>query len=79
MKKYPRKVTKAIVYGLDGTVLLVDSADEVYRLVSEFRKVCEKRNLKVIVQMSIIMRCSTTNGNGPLRRTLNALELKKGR
>ena len=47
----------------DDTALVADSKDKLYRLVSEFGRVCERRKLRVNVGKSKIMRCSRY-GNG---------------
>ena len=53
----------------DDTALVADSEENVCRLVSEFRRVCERRKLRVNESMnegkSKVMRCSRYgNGNG---------------
>ena len=47
----------------DHTALEADSEEKLGRLVSEFGRVCERRNLRVIVGKSKVMRCSKY-GNG---------------
>ena len=41
----------------DDTALVVDSEDKLFRLVSEFGRVCERRKLRVNVGKSKVMRC----------------------
>ena len=47
----------------DDTALVADSEEKLYRLVSEFGRVCESRKFRVNVGKSKVMRCSR-NGNG---------------
>ena len=47
----------------DDTALVADSEEKLWRLVSEFGRVCERRKLKVNVGKSKVMRCSRY-GNG---------------
>ena len=47
----------------DETALVADSEEKLFRLVSEFGRVCERRKLRVNVGKSKVMRCSRY-GNG---------------
>ena len=42
----------------DNTALVADSEEKLCRLVSEFGRVCGRRNLRVNVGKSTVMRCS---------------------
>ena len=46
-----------------ATALIADLEEKLCRLVSEFGRVCERRNLKVNVGKSKVMTCSSY-GNG---------------
>ena len=48
----------------DGTALVADSEDKLYRLVSEFGRVCERRKFRVNVYKSKVMRCSRYENRG---------------
>ena len=47
----------------DETVLVADSEEKLCRLVEEFGRVCERRNLRVNVGKSKVMKC-TRDGKG---------------
>ena len=42
----------------DDAALVADSVEKLYRLVSEFGRVCERRKLRVNVGKSKVIRCS---------------------
>ena len=48
----------------DDTVLVADSEEKLYRLVSEFGRVCKRRKLRVNVGKSKVMRCSWYGNEG---------------
>ena len=48
----------------DDTALVVDSEKKLYRLVSEFSRVCERRKLRVNVGKSKVIRCSSYGNEG---------------
>ena len=48
---------------VDDAPLVADSEEKLYRLTSEFDRVCERRKLRVNIGKSKGMRCSTY-GNG---------------
>ena len=48
----------------DDTALVADSEEKLYRLVSEFGLVCERRKLRVAVGKSQVMRCSRHGSRG---------------
>ena len=42
----------------DDTAVVADSEEKLYRLVSEFGRICERRKLRVNAGKSKVMRCS---------------------
>ena len=48
----------------DDTALVADSKEKLSRLVSEFGRVCERRNLRVNLGKSKVMRCSRCGSEG---------------
>ena len=49
----------------DSTALVADSEEKLCRLVNEFGRVCERRELTVNVCKSKVMRCSRYGKGGP--------------
>ena len=55
----PRGLLKfPTLIGFQHTALVADSEDKLCRVVSEFGGVCERRNLRVNVGKSGVVRCS---------------------
>ena len=55
----------------DYTALVADSDEKLYRLVSEFVEVCERRKSRVNVGKSKVMRCSRYVNMGRMDARLN--------
>ena len=47
-------------------MIVADSEERLYRLVSEFGRVCERRKLRVNVGKSKVMRCSRYGSGSPI-------------
>ena len=60
----------------DDTALLAD-LEKLCKLVSEFGRVCERRELRVNVGKSIVMRCSRYGNGGRMHVILNGEPLEK--
>ena len=58
------------------TTLVADS-EKLYRLVSEFSRVCKRRKLRVNVSKSKVMRCSRYENGGRMRARLNGKPLEE--
>ena len=56
---------------------MADSEQQLFRLVSEFGRACERRKLKVNVPKSKVMRCSRYDNWGRMHVTLNGEPLEK--
>ena len=56
---------------------LVTNSKELYRLVSEFGRACERRNLRVNVGKSKVMRCSKYGNGGQIHVILNGEPLEE--
>ena len=56
---------------------MADSDKKLYRLVSEFGRVCERRKLRVNVGKSKVMRCSMYGNGGRMHVILNAVPLEE--
>ena len=56
----------------DATALVADS-EQLCRLVSEFRRVCERRKLRVNIGKSEVMRCSRYGYGGRMHVILNGV------
>ena len=61
----------------DNTALVADSKEKLCRLVSEFRRVCVRRKLKVNVGKSKIMWCSRLGNGGRMYVRLMKNRLRK--
>ena len=61
----------------DDTALVADSEKKLFRLVSEFGKVCERRKLRVNVGKSKVMRCSRYGNEDRMHVILNGEPLKE--
>ena len=57
--------------------MVVISAQKLNKLVSGYGKVCRKRKLKINVEKSKVMRCSTSKGLELLNVRLNAEKFGK--
>ena len=55
----------------DDTALVADSEEKLYRLVSEFGRVGERRTFRVNVGNSKVMRCSRYGNGGRMHVILN--------
>ena len=60
----------------DDTALVADSEEKLCRLMSEFRRVCEKRKLRVNVGKSKVMRCSRYFNGSRMHVILNGEPLE---
>ena len=61
----------------DDTALVADSEEKLYRLVSEFGRVCERRKLEVNVGKSKVMRCSRYGNGDRMHAILNGEPLEE--
>ena len=61
----------------DDTALVADSEDKLCRLVSEFGRVCERRELRVNVGKSKVMRCSRCGNGDRMHVILNGEPLEE--
>ena len=61
----------------DDTTLVAGSEQKLFRLFSEFGRVCERRELRVNVVKSKVMRCSRYGNGGRMHVTLNDEPLKE--
>ena len=61
----------------DDTALVADSEEQLYRLVSEFGRVCKRRKLRVDVGKSEVMSCSRYGNGGRLHVILNGAPLEE--
>ena len=59
----------------DGTALVANSKEKLYRLVSEFGRVCKRRKLGVNVGKSKVMRCLRYGNGGRMQEILNGKPL----
>ena len=62
----------------DDKALVADSEDKLCKLVSEFGRVYERRNLRVNVRKSKVMRCSRCGNVGRMHVILYGGPLKEG-
>ena len=60
----------------DDTALVADS-EKLYRLVSKFGRVCERRKLRVNVGKSKVMRCSRSGNEGRMHVIPNRKPLEE--
>ena len=75
-KNDSRFETNQLVFA-DDTAPVADSEDKLCRLVSEFARVCERRNMKVNVGKSKVMKCSRYGNVGRLHVRLNGKPLEE--
>ena len=61
----------------DDRALVADSEEKLYRLVSEFLRVCARRKLRVNVCKSKVMRCSRYGNGGRMHVILNSEPLEE--
>ena len=61
----------------DDTALLVDSEEKLFRLVSEFGRVCERRKLRINVGKREVVRCSRYGNGGRMHVILNVEPLEE--
>ena len=61
----------------DNTALVADSDQKLCRLVSEFRRVCERKKLRVNVIKSKVMRCLRDGNGGRIHVILNGEPLEE--
>ena len=61
----------------DYTALVADSEEKLCRLVTEFGRVCERRNLIVNVGKSKVMRCSSYDNGDRMHVILNSKPLEE--
>ena len=61
----------------DATAQVVDSEEELCRLVSEFGRACERRKLRVNVVKSEVMRCSRYGYGDRIHVILNSEPLEE--
>ena len=61
----------------DDTALVADSEDKLYKLVSEFVRVCERRKLRVNEGKSKVMRCSRYGNVDRMHVILNGEPLEE--
>ena len=61
----------------DDTALVTDSEVKLGRLVSEFGRVCERRELRVNVEKSKVMMCSRYGNGGTMHVILNGEPLEE--
>jgi Reverse transcriptase (RNA-dependent DNA polymerase). len=61
----------------DDTALVADSEAKLQRLVTEFRRVCERRKLRVNTGKSKVMRCSRRRDGGRTNVVLNGTMLEE--
>ena len=61
----------------DDTTLVADSQEKLFRLVSEFGRVRERRKLRVNVGKSKVMRCSRYGNGGRMHVILNGEPLEE--
>ena len=61
----------------DDTVVVADSERKLFRLVTEFERVCERRKLRVNVSKSKVMRCTRSEDVARLNVMLNGEVLEE--
>ena len=61
----------------NDTALVADSEEKLYKLVSEFGRVCKRRKLRVTVGKSKVMRCSRNGNGGRMHVRLNGEPLQE--
>ena len=61
----------------DDTALVADSEEQLCRLVSEFGRVCERRELRVNVGKSRVMRWTRNGNGGRMHEILNGALLEE--
>ena len=61
----------------DDTALVADSEEKLCRLVSVFRRECERIKLRVNVGKSKVVRCSKYGNGGRMHVTLNGKQLEE--
>ena len=73
---YGRFETNQLLFSND-TALVTNSKEKLYRLVSEIGRACERRNLRVNVGKSKVMRCSRYGNGGQIHVILNGEPLEE--